>query len=436
MGLVFLFLFCFGAARISPLFKGGDALFLSSFRQEIGCSFFVTTVAVGSLARNRELITVAYVSNLMQNPPPVSVVGAAVFLVGKTSFAILAANDCSLSVSSADSCSSIFILRPDLFVTLPNCSFLGLARSDSSKATFVSTTSIVEIGLVEGTSGKVPGVTKIINLTTNGSTVLGAADGANGSKVVLTESELNVISKAGRSSQSQLLEDDYPSESLLNGNSISSFSLGYVPFGASSDWGATLIGIHDLDGRYPVVIGLFQDQSCGVSWLGDTGTASDGVRFGVISPKSYLSLQGQVVAAVVTQQTEIYPTYIQVIGIGLYNSSTGGVAPTPMCSPLDAVRIALDSLPDGCLLAKNPFAFIEDDQNSNGSTYSILLQCSSGPAVLDTPNLNLLGGVITFNSVTSSNCSVFGNVCNSCNVLVQLDGETLRINTFTNCSSK
>lgn len=145
---------------------GLNWLSLFKYRSEVGCSFFATHDAFGSLDQNRSIIAVQSLSSMLLNPSA-NVVAVGLLQTTSKFFALLAASDGSLSVASASSCKAQFLVVPSYAMVFDGQQFSSqLTSVDENVVSFslfdqCNSSSVVNVGLVQGSGGLQPGIKSI-----------------------------------------------------------------------------------------------------------------------------------------------------------------------------------------------------------------------------------------------------------------------------------
>lgn len=176
---------------------------------------------------------------------------------------------------------------------------------------------------------------------------------------------------------------------------IQSFKLGFVPLTEKTYFGGSLIGLNPAQGwSYPpVLVGVFPDKFVGSIVMSVTPTI---VSNNIVSPKKiisrqvffclfffffvccFLNWQGSDGSAKARIVFTVNVGDFYVMEILMYNASVPGVLPKPLFKPSIFDWGSFDK----CSFASSS-AFNEDQDASVGT--SVLLDCVSGPAVVDFP---------------------------------------------------
>jgi hypothetical protein len=241
--LVLLLVCSLGVPLVTRLPGPGRAMGLFRRRSLMQCGFFATTTVIGSLGGNESDPQVMAVQDIMEIVQSPDVTPAAVGLLdannGTVVFAVVGGSDGSLSFSLAKDC-NYFLLQPQLFLQLP-VAFLRVYASTNATVSFLTNVSLVTVGWVEGVNGRQPGIVNTANIKSPTSDIVGLGLSHKSNLLLLSSTRIDIVSDAYSGPAGIFVANNFD---FIASTSITSFDLGYRPWGANSSWGGNLIAFN------------------------------------------------------------------------------------------------------------------------------------------------------------------------------------------------
>jgi hypothetical protein len=110
-------------------------------------------------------------------------------------FVALASTDGVISFAAASSCNSTFVLAADLSLQFPGTSFVALTSATDSTLTFLSSTSLVTVGFIQGVHGPQCGLLNVVAIPSTTKPIFAQAVGKDRDALFLTPNELGLVSR-------------------------------------------------------------------------------------------------------------------------------------------------------------------------------------------------------------------------------------------------
>ena len=203
--------------------------------------------------------------------------------------------------------------------------------------------------------------------------------------------------------------------------SLTSYDLGYVPFGKNSSWAGSIISSSTMPVIDSVVVGIFSDLTTPSFWMKLTSS--------FLAPKSFV--KGSTVYTVHAQSSGCvaFENNCELhLGILYAFVFDGTNIPKPvMKQMLFSADVFPSILKDkSCGVEPNAFILLEDQFVGSG-VVTLAVSCPRGPVILDvTPDNNSSFG----DSRTEQRvCNPFGPVVSNCNCTVTTDPDSSNVLT-------
>lgn len=207
-------------------------------------------------------------------------------------------------------------------------------------------------------------------------------------------------------------------ETYGNFFSLSSYDLGYIPFGANSTWACTIVS-SSTDTDDDSTFGVFSDT---VTPVFGTGLTSS-----FLAPKAYLN--GSATYAVLAEIAGCDGRGIsqcQVkLAVLLAFKFDGTNIPTPVFKPVVySADIFPSKLKSSCFVEPNAFILMEDQYAFGSGIVTLAVACPRGPVLIDVTPVdgdNWLG----YPTMQQRKCNPFGPASQSCDCTVNSQEHTI-----------